>query len=309
MKAVTPATVSVIMPTLARPERASSLFRAIESVTCQEGVRCVPLVVVNGAFASADVRASIEGRPGIRVITLAMAGLPGALKAGRAAVETPYFAVLDDDDELLPRALATRLQALDDRAADVVVTNGYRQGFGRRELDFEDFRPIRADPLRTIVRRNWLRPCAGLFRSRAVPFDLFAGIPEYREWTYLGLRLALERTIHFVEEATYVYHTDTPGSLSGSKEYCLAGPRAIARMLELALPSDVRLMLHDHLAADLHSASDWELLDRNYLAAWWWHLKCLARPGGWRYLSYTRRLLAAAWRRPSAATSPPASSG
>jgi glycosyltransferase involved in cell wall biosynthesis len=298
------ATVSVIMPTLARAERVAGLFRAIESVTSQEGARGVPLVVVNGPFASAEVRSRIERRGGTRVVTRATAGLPGALEAGRAAVDTPYFAVLDDDDELLPRALATRLRALDDGAADAVVTNGYREGFGRRELDLDDFGPTRADPLRTLVRRNWLRPCAGLFRSHAVPLDLFAGIPEYREWTYLGLRLALERTIAFVNEATYVYRTDTPGSLSRSKEYCLAGPGAIARMLELALPSDVRLMLRYRLTADLHSVCDRELLDGNYLAAWRWHLKCLASPGGWRYLSYTRQFLAGPGRRRAAATDP-----
>ena len=296
------------MPTLARAERACSLFRAIDSVTTQEEVRGIPLVVVNGHFAPAEVRESIARRRDIRVITLEAAGLPLALKTGRAAVDTPYFAVLDDDDELLPRALVTRLQALDDTAADVVVTNGYRQGFGRRDLDLEDFSPIRADPLRTIVQRNWLRPCAGLFRTRSVPLDLFARIPEYREWTYLGLRLALDCKIHFVSEATYVYRTDTPGSLSGSKAYCLAGPRAMARMLELDLPPDVRSVLHAHLTAALHSASDWERHDGNYLAAWRWHLRCLSRPGGWRYLTYTRHLLTGSARRSAIATNPPANS-
>ena len=78
------------------------------------------------------------------------------------------------------------------------------------------------------------------------------------------------------------------------------------RLLELELPRDVRAAVGEHLTAGLHSASEWERRDGNYLAAWRWHLRCLARPGGWRYLTYTRHLLvgpprrlaaAAGWRR------------
>jgi glycosyltransferase involved in cell wall biosynthesis len=300
-----PATVLVIMPTLACRERASSLIRAIESVTSQEGVHGIPLVVVNGRLAQAELRESLARRRNMRVLSLDEPGLPLALKTGRAAVDTPYFAVLDDDDELLPGALATRLRALDDTPeADVVVTNGYCHGFGRRNLDIEDFGAIRADPLRALIRRNWLRPCAGLFRTDAVPLEFFAQLPAYREWTYLGLRLALECKIRFVGDVTYVYHTDSPGALSRSKAYCLAGPRAMAQMLELNLPRDVRRLLRAHLMAGRHSASDWERRDGNYAAAWWWHLKSLCRPAGWRYLSYTRHLLPGSTRRPATATDP-----
>ncbi len=305
----TPAIVSVIMPTLARLERATGLIRAIDSVVSQQGARGIPLVVVNGPFASAEVRERLARRRDIRVITLEEAGLPLALKTGRATVDTSYFAVLDDDDELLPGALVTRLQALDEAAeADVVVTNGYLQGFNRRELNIEDFRQIQADPLRGILRQNWLRPCAGLFRTHAVTLDFFEQIPEYREWTYLGLRLALERKIHFVSRATFIYRTDTPGSLSKSKAYCLAEPRAMARMLELNLPRDVRTMIRAHLTAGLHSASDWERRDGNHLAAWRWHLKCLARLRGWRYLTYTRHLLSGSARRLATTTARPGNS-
>ncbi|MCC7060795.1 MAG: hypothetical protein IT508_11245, partial [Burkholderiaceae bacterium] len=38
-----PETVSVIMPTLARPQRADALRAAIDSVVSQAGVRAVPL--------------------------------------------------------------------------------------------------------------------------------------------------------------------------------------------------------------------------------------------------------------------------
>lgn len=283
--------VSIIMPTMARRERAASLARAIHTVVSQEGAHGIPLVVVNGD-AAPEVLEPLRRRADIRLVVRDEANLPQALRAGRALVDTPYFAVLDDDDELLPGALRTRLDALAQApGADVVVTNGFLAGAGRRVLNVDDFQRICADPLRMLLERHWLPPCAGLFRTRAVTLDFFEEIPRYREWTYLALRLALALRICFAEQPTFVYRTDTPDSLSKSRAYCLAGPAAIRRMLELQLPDDVRATLRVRLAGDLHSASTRELDDGNFRAAWRWHLKSLAEPSGWRYLPYARNLL------------------
>lgn len=283
--------VSVIMPTIACRERAKGLVRAIDTVVAQDGVRATPLVVVNGPAAAPEVLAYLRGRPDIRLATLDEASLPRALHAGRAMVDTPSFMVLDDDDELLPGALQTRLEALHETGADVLVTSGFLEGFGRRELNIADFRTIAADPLRTLLVRHWLPPCAGFFRTSTVTTELFEAIPHYREWTYLALQFALRLKIRFASQATFVYRTNTPDSLSKSRAYSLAGPPAIARMLELDLPADVRAALRVRLAGDLHSASSRELDDGNYRAAWAWHLRCLAQPSGWRHLPFARHLL------------------
>ncbi len=283
--------VSVIMPTIACRERAKGLVRAIDTVVSQGGVRAIPLVVVNGSSAAPEVLAHLRGRADIRLATLDEAGLPRALHAGRAMVDTPFFAVLDDDDELLPRALQTRLEALHETSADVLVTSGFLDGFGRRELNIADFGAIEADPLRALLVRHWLPPCAGLFRTDTVTAEFFEGIPRHREWTYLALQFALRLKIRFASQATFVYRTDTPDSVSKSQAYCLAGPAAIARMLELDLPADVRAALRVRLAGDLHSVSSRELDDGHYGAAWARHLASLAQPSGWRYLPFTRHLL------------------
>jgi Glycosyltransferase like family 2 len=286
------ADVSIIIPTLASHERAGSLLRAIDTVVSQQGARGIPLVVVNGDQWAPEVLAHLRRRADIRLTIRADASLPRALHAGRALVDTPHFAVLDDDDELLPGALRIRLDALAAApAADVVVTNGFLAERDRRELNIRDFDRIRVEPVRMLLVQHWLPPCAGLFRSRTVTAELFEDIPEYREWTYLAMRLALGRRITFADRPTFVHRTDTPGSLSKSRAYCLAGPAAIARMLALALPPDVRAALRVRLADDLHSASAWELDDGNYRAAWWWHFRSLAQPSGWRYLPYAWRLL------------------
>ncbi len=284
--------VSIIVPTRGCRERASSLIRAIDSGVAQPGARGIPLVIVNGGAAAPEVLAHLRRRTDIRLTMLDEANLPAALRAGRAMVDTPFFAVLDDDDELLPGALRTRLDALE-RApdTDVVVTSGFLAGYGRREVNITDFAPVEADPLRMLFVQHWLPPCAGCFRTTAVTSDFFAAIPHYREWTYLALRLAIALRIRFVSHPTFVYCTDTPGSLSKSRAYCLAGPPALARMLELDLPADVRATLRVRLAGDLHSASACELDGGHYGAAWRWHLKSLAHPSGWRYLPYARNLL------------------
>jgi hypothetical protein len=284
-----PHDVSVIMPTMASRERGPGLVRAIDSVVSQCGVRALPLVVVNGAAGASEVLGHLRGRRDIRLVTLDEASLPRALHAGRAMVDSPYFAVLDDDDELLPNALQTRLEALHD--ADLVVSSGFLEGFGRRELNIVDFRAIEADPLRMLLVRHWLPPCAGLFRTGTVTARFFEAIPRYREWTYLALQFALRLRIRFASRATFIYRTDTPASLSKSRAYSLAGPSATARMLELELPADVRAALRARLADDLHSLAARELLDGNHGSAWACHLRCLTQPSGWRHLPFARHLL------------------
>jgi hypothetical protein len=249
---------------------------------------------VNGQAGAADLLAHLRRRTDIRLTELAEPSLPGALQAGRALVDTPFFSVLDDDDKLLPGALRTRLDAFAAQPeADVIVTSGYLESAGRRELEIADLDRIATDPLRMLFVQHWLRPCAGCFRTSAVTTEFFAAMPRYREWTYMALRCALALRIRFVSQPTFVYRTDTPGSLSKSLAYSLAGPAAIARMLELALPADVRTTLRVRLAGDLHSAAECELQDRHYGAAWRLHLRSLLQPSGWRFLPYARNLLVA----------------
>jgi glycosyltransferase involved in cell wall biosynthesis len=185
----TASAVSVVIPTLGLRERATSLRRAVESVLDQCGARAVPLVVLNGAQSCPDVERWLRAEPRVRLLTRDEGNLPAALLAGREAVDTPYFATLDDDDLLLPGALALRLRALQerpDRAA--VVTNGYRRdrfgdvlhiASGRGAHD--PHREIERDPLRALLRRNWLLPGSWLGRTDAVGASLFHGMPRYLE--------------------------------------------------------------------------------------------------------------------------------
>jgi hypothetical protein len=292
--------VSVVMPTEVRSDRAELLRRALESVRAQAGVRAVPIVVVNGPAAEAALLAELTRAHDVQVVRLEAASLPAALRAGRERVQSPYFAELDDDDELLPGALAARVEAMEARPdVDVVVTRGYVDRHGRREMNVPDLDGFQADPLRSLLEHNWLAPCAGLFRTATIGPEYFADVPPYLEWTYLGLRFALERRILFLNRPTWVYCADTPRSLSKRPGYVLQQSASLDRVLALPLPRDVRRRFERRRGLALHTAAGLELHAGRPRAAWRWHLRSLAAAGGWRYALYTRRLVYALVRSPA----------
>jgi hypothetical protein len=289
--------VSVIIPTEAHVDRGPSLLRAIDTVVTQRGVQAIPIVVVNGSRRDAQILHSLGCRRDLRLVTLEEGSLPGALRAGRALVDTPWFAVLDDDDELLPDALSVKVEVLaGDPAVGAVVTNGFIETGGQRTLNISDFSGFEADPLRALLRHHWLPPCAGLFRTDAAILPLFARIPAYLEWTYLAVAIALHCRVRFLSRPTFVYHADTPASLSKSRQSLLAQPAALARVLQLDVPADVRAHFEASLTMAYHEIATMELHDGHRAAAWWSHVKSLTGRRGWRHALYTRRLLYATAR-------------
>lgn len=152
---VTEVSVTVVIPTTARRERASLLRRAIASVREQQGIHARALVVVNGPHRAPEVENELRGDPDIQVLVLAEGSLPGALRAGRALVETRWFATLDDDDFLLPDALITRARVLEANPdVDVVVTNGIFRTDGTDIVNIDPNLNVGADPLHALLQRN-----------------------------------------------------------------------------------------------------------------------------------------------------------
>ena len=285
--------ISVIIPTAATQDRATSLGRALNSVLGQDGVDPDVIVVANGPSCDPDILAALARRRDIRLIRRHEAGLGASISTGRDYVNAPFFAELDDDDFLLPGALATRLDRMRAKpTVDAVVTNGFVRSGDRESLNLPDLTGCAADPLRSLMDSMWLPPCAGLFRTATIPSQYFRAMPAYLEWTYLALVLALERRIAFVPTPTFVYNADTPGSLSKSREYVLGHPAAIKTMLRLPVPPDVRRRLRRKYVAALHGASVTGLSLGRTSLAWRFHMRTMISPWGWRYLSYTRHLFA-----------------
>jgi glycosyltransferase involved in cell wall biosynthesis len=291
--------VTVILPTQARRERAAGLAAAIDSVLAQEGVRARPLVVVNGVQRDASLVERLLADARLRVVVSETRGLPAALHAGRKALDTPWFADLDDDDLLLPGALALRVDALAARPdCHTVVTNGYRRRGSADALHVPKELGVAADPLRALLRKNWFLPGSYLCRTDDVGPELFLDAPRYLERTYLALRLAIHGPILWLDEPTVVNRVDTPDSEWASRESAFGQPDALRRILELPLPPDVHAALRARVAEACHSASELELRAGRLGEALRWHLRSLREPGGWRFLAYTRHLARRALLRP-----------
>jgi hypothetical protein len=291
--------VTVVVPTRGLAERAQSLRCAIDSIASQHRVRAIPLVVLNGPDADPAVRRALHDDPRVRMMVRDDASLPDAMLAGRRAVDTAWFASLDDDDHLVPGALALRVSALErDAERVVVVTNGYRHERGAMvpHLPLGCAPDVNADPLRTLLRRNWLLPGSWLCRTEHVGASLFEGMPRYLECTWLALRFALDGRMLWLDTPTVVYHVGSPAAESLSSAYVRGQMHALRQLLALPLPDDVRDALRGRIAAAYHDASLSSLRDGALVDAWRHHARSLLERGGWRFLPFTRHLARASLR-------------
>lgn len=290
-----PAEISVIIPTLARPQRRALLRACLDSVHEQHGVAKRIIVVVNGGERDEALVQSLREDARLQVLVADQANLPGALRLGRSHVESPWFTAIDDDDTLLPGALALRRAALEANPdAIAVVTNGLLRGAAGDARHLASFDTVRQDPLQSMLDLNWLLPGSWLCRTGAVTEDVFIDMPQYLECTYLGLRLALIGQVVFLDEPTVAWSIDTPGSLSKSTAYALGQVDALERLMQMpvTLPARIRAGLNAKLASACHSAAALHLREGRPRAAWRSHLRCLRTGSGWRYGLFTLRLLA-----------------
>ena len=280
---------TVIIPTLGT--RGRELDRAIVSVTAQSGASTVPLVVVNGDQFDPDLVAHLKRMPGLRCVQLEAPGVSNARLEGRRLVETPYFAFLDDDDELLPNALRLRIDTLIETSADVVATNGYRQTEDGRNLICSRFDSIPDDPARALLDENWLASAGGLYQTDSVGPDLFEGLPDFLEMTLLGFLLSHQYKVVRLNQPTFVIHGDSADRASESWRYVDAVPRVLHRMQRETRRGDLRRRLKDQRAAALHKASEFARKRRQWLAAWKYHLQSLVVGDGLKYLPYSRHIV------------------
>jgi glycosyltransferase involved in cell wall biosynthesis len=285
--------VTVIIPTLARSARMAELWRAIESVLTQEGVAARPLIVVNGASRDIGLVHALAADSRVSLVSLSEASLPGAIRAGRAQVDSPFFTILDDDDVLLPGALALRIDTLRQRPdIDTVVTNGFLRSADGDTIHIANHQAVQEDPLRALLNINWLLPGSWLSRTRAVPPEWLEDLPPYLECMYLATRFASAGRMLFLETPTIAFSRDTPGSLSKSEAYALGEVPGLEAIRRLPLPGWYRRGIDRKMTASLHSLSERARMSGRYSEAWRWHLRSLLGRGGLRHLGFTRYLVA-----------------
>jgi glycosyltransferase involved in cell wall biosynthesis len=286
--------VSVIIPTTCRTLRAHLLQRAIESVVTQSLTTVEAILVINGNQSDNQIVSQLEGDVRLRVIKLNVGNVSYARYAGLCAATGDFFCFLDDDDELLPDSLITRVSLFrQNRGADVVVTNGYTHSAGRDHplvpSGFES--EIRSNIGLSILNHNWFASAAPLFDMKSVDRALFNLSFKYYEWTYLFfLLLTSGYTFVYDDALTYRINEASPMSASKSYDYILAYPSFLLDLKKLPLCQDIRQRVKQKYATALNSQSILESESGLQTRAWVSHIKCLLS-GGWKYIPYTRTLL------------------
>jgi hypothetical protein len=284
---------------LGSSDRAPYLLRAIDSLRAQSNVDARAIVVVNGRVADAGLVERVRRIPGTRIVCRTEAHLPHALAAARALVDTPFFAQLDDDDEMSPDALGLRLERINESdRPDAVVTNGVIRGGGADTHSLPDVAAVARDPVRTLVARNWMVPGSALFRTATVTEAVFQAAPKYLEWTYIGLLLASRYRVAFLAAPTFIHYDDHAFSVNRSRACALGRPRAFDAVLALGLPAELERLLRAKRGAAWHMAAQVQSGHGDNGSAWAAHVRSLMAPDGLRYVLYTRHLL---WRRAPAA--------
>lgn len=279
--------LSVIIPTMGvRPE----ILRAVATIQAQVAVPCLALVVVNGNRYDPRLVARLEADPAVRVIRTPVPGVSHARLLGVRHVETPFFSLLDDDDELLPDCLAPVMEAFE-AGADVVATNGLMETDGNLGVKHANLTAYGDDHALALLHENWAT-AGGLYcRAAGVPVELFEGLPNYMELTQLGMRMTMRCRISRIDCKTFILHEGAAEQATKSLAYLRAEPGVMSNIASEVARRDVRAVLRRKRSAALHDCAEFELAQQNIGRAWRDHIASMLGGGGLRYASYTRHLV------------------
>lgn len=281
--------LTVIIPTLGIR---SELLRALESVRAQVAVPCIALVVVNGNRFDPRLVARLEEDPAVRLIRTPVPGVAHARLLGVRHVETPYFSLLDDDDELLPDCLAPVMEAFE-AGADVVATNGLLEAGGTLSVKHTNLTAYGDDHARALLYENWAASGGLYCRTSGVPAELFEGLPNYMELTQLGMRMTMRCRVSRIDCKTFVYHVGAAEQATASPAFLRAEPVVMQRIADEVTRRDIRAGLRRKRSAALHDCAEYELAQGSIGRAWRDHIASMIGGGGHRYLTFTRHLVRA----------------
>ncbi len=255
------------------------------------------IVVANGPRVSSAVLEWLATQSDIRVIRLRTGSYPLARRVGAEMANSEFLGFLDDDDELIPNTLARKIDYFRKRPEiDVLVTDGLRISGSKVTKIFPPPEARRADLIETMMRAGW---GAGALTLRMQNIDLsaFDAVFRHLEWTLTTLDLARRHQFGFLDEPTYRYYDDTPGSLSKDAEHCLAAPEVWRRLSQGYAGTRYEAVVRRRYGAECHSASCEYVRQGRLREAWRFHAESLKSPGGMVFVPFSARLLLASLRR------------
>lgn len=283
--------ITVIIPTTGRKQRANSLLRAIDCILNQKSISAVPLLILNGKTYDRELFGKLKTNKDIRFKYIERGSLPNAIYEGRELVDTEFFSFLDDDDIYTMDSLSKKISEFNsDNSLDVVVGNGYKIKSDGIYKVLKYNQRLNNQPLIELTKYNWLASCAALFKTNSVGIDFFDRDFNYYEWTYVAYKLCLSKKIKFIDDITYIVNS-TDASRSKSEEYVLAQPLLYLRLTQLSLPNEFRKIIMNNEIKCFHNISNYYLNANMKTKAWKWHFKSLMSFYGFKYWTYTRKLL------------------
>jgi len=284
----------IVIPTLADTGRREQLLRAIASVQDQ-GARA--LRVVNGNRFDPALVEALEQRQDIRLIRVAEPSLPNALHVGRCAVKSEFFGFLDDDDYLLPNAIALRESyLLSHPDVDAIICNGIRKAAGDNAQLYKnpaELQHFLDDPLGELLNGNWMAACGAMYRSATVATDVFLNLTKYAEWTDVAFRLIDDYRFRFMFENTFVV-SDSPGSLSKQSSQAQHLIELHEKFFSKVKTPSHRQRINQRICSLHHQIANEELEANNRAVAFHHHMRSMLHApaiGIPRYLLFTRKLL------------------
>lgn len=283
--------VTAIIPTLCERSRAALLRRAIQSLLNATTRPLTILVVANGGKIDQSLASSLLNYRGVQVIYCDTPSAPLAALAGRQLVQSKYFCFLDDDDEYLPEAIDHRVDVLREHPEwDFVVSDGYRCCAGREETILKGLDLVQLDPLKALLRANWLASCGALFKTDSIGVEFFLDPHPYMEWTWVAFRLvSAGKRFGVIETPDFKVH-NTPRSVSKSERYIECEVSLIQKMLALNSRLDLVSELNRRICQAWHDASELQLNKSQLSRALVSHIRSLKHAYGWRFLPYTRKI-------------------
>jgi glycosyltransferase involved in cell wall biosynthesis len=291
MSSAAPAYTTVIA-SLCDDTRAAKLQRACESVRAAAGDYDYSIIIVaNGARVSPSVLDWLATRSDVRVIRLRTGSQALARRVGAEMATSEFLGFLDDDDELLPDTLALKIAYFRGHPEiDVLVTDGLCVDGASvtKVLPPPDARS--ADFIEMMMGVGW-GACALTLRTQNVDLNAFDPQLRHLEWTLSALQLARRYKFGFLDEPTYRYYADTPGSLSKSDEHCFAPPEIWRRLSKSYAGTRYDRAVRRRYGKACHDAS-WEHAQRGSMRnAWRLHAESLRSPGGGEFLLFSAKLV------------------